>query len=191
MFDSVPYQEVSSINVNQQDSTRDAIEEPDVDTNLDIDIDKNININIETNIDTNTHTNTNNNGQSVEIVNACHAMNHAVKSSPFTDEDLFFKSESLGTVVDPRCGGCKCGKCAIPGQKYNFKDQQEFDYIQNKLIYDSELKRWFTQYPWKTDRSALPKNDRAAYQSIAYTGKETTEESRPCKRILQTNTSNG
>ena len=93
-------------------------------------------------------------------------MNHAVKSSPFTDEDLFFKSESLGTVVDPRCGGCKCGKCAIPGQKYNFKDQQEFDYIQNKLIYDSELKRWFTQYPWKTDRSALPKNDRAAYQSL-------------------------
>ena len=37
--------------------------------------------------------------------------------------ELFVESQSLGSVVEPRCGGCKCGKCPIHGQKYSFREQ--------------------------------------------------------------------
>ena len=71
--------------------------------------------------------------------------------------------------MDPRCGGCKCGNCPIPGQKYSFKEQQEFDCIQNNLFYVPEQKRWFTKLPWITERNALSRNERSAYQSVITT----------------------
>ena len=88
----------------------------------------------------------------------------ATVASPLTDEDLFFQSQALGTVVEPKCGGCKCSKCSIPGMKYSFKEQQEFDIIQKNLFYCAEHKRWVTEYPWATDRSRLPRNEKAAFQ---------------------------
>ena len=86
----------------------------------------------------------------------------AVRACPLNDEDLFFKSQAIGTVVQPECGGCRCGKCAIPGMKYSFKEQQEYDVIQRNLVYNEEEKRYYTEYPWLTDRSALPRNDKEA-----------------------------
>ena len=88
----------------------------------------------------------------------------ATKATPFTNADLFFKSQLLGTLVEPQCGGCKCSNCPIPGMKYSFKEQQEYDHIQAKLEYCEERKRWFVEYPWAVDRSSLPKNEKAAYQ---------------------------
>ena len=94
------------------------------------------------------------------------AMCYAMKATPLTDEDLFFQSQSLGTIVEPRCGGCKCSKCPIPGMKYSFKEQQEYDLIQKNLFYDEDQRRWFTEYPWSTERSALPRNEKAALQLL-------------------------
>ena len=82
--------------------------------------------------------------------------------------ELFVESQDLGTVVEPRCGGCKCGKCPIHGQKYCFKEQQEHDVINNKLYrveVDGKI-RWMTEYPWKCLRSVLPRNEKAAYQNL-------------------------
>ena len=31
------------------------------------------------------------------------------------DMDSSYKLENLGTIVEPRCGACRCGKCPIPG----------------------------------------------------------------------------
>ena len=90
----------------------------------------------------------------------------ATKATPMTDQDLFFRSQLLGTVVQPECGGCKCSKCPIPGMKYSFKEQQEYDLIQKNLFYVEEEKRWYTEYPWNTERSALPRNEKEAYQSL-------------------------
>ena len=89
-------------------------------------------------------------------------MCYGIRVNPLTDEDLFFKSQAIGTVVQPECGGCKCGKCPIPGMRYSFKEQQEYDVIQRNLVYDEHEKRWYTEYPWKTERSALPRNDNAS-----------------------------
>ena len=90
----------------------------------------------------------------------------ATKTTPLSDAELFFRGQLLGTVVDPRCGGCKCSKCPIPGMKYSFKEQQEYETIQKNLFYCPQRKRWITTYPWATARSALPKNEKAAYQAL-------------------------
>ena len=90
----------------------------------------------------------------------------ATKACPLSDEDLFFKSQAIGTVVQPECGGCKCGHCAIPGMKFSFKEQQEFDVIQRNLTYNAEEKRYYTEYPWMTDRSTLPRNDKEALRLL-------------------------
>ena len=81
-------------------------------------------------------------------------------------KEIFFESESLGTNVVPRCGGCRCGKCPVPGSQFSFKEQQEHDVIAGNLIYKEAQKRWFTSYPWLCPRSALSKNDGIAYQSL-------------------------
>ena len=58
----------------------------------------------------------------------------AILTSPFGSEDLFFKADSLGTIVEPRCGDCKCSKCPVPGSLYSFREQQEYDVIWNNLF---------------------------------------------------------
>ena len=89
-----------------------------------------------------------------------------MKVSALTDEDLFFKSQAIGTVVQPECGGCKCGKCPIPGMKYSFREQQGYDKIQSNLVYNEGEKRWYVELPWATARSALPRNDAAALKLL-------------------------
>ena len=88
------------------------------------------------------------------------------KTSVSDMKEIFFESESLGTNVVPRCGGCRCGKCPVPGSQFSFKEQQEHDVIAGNLIYNEAQKRWFTSYPWLCPRSALSKNDGIAYQSL-------------------------
>ena len=80
------------------------------------------------------------------------------------DEKLFFESESLGVVVDPRCGGCKCGNCPIVGSRFSFKEQREFDIINKNLFRKDGA--WFTEYPWCCSRSVLPRNFKSARQSL-------------------------
>ena len=82
------------------------------------------------------------------------------------DQNAFFQAESLGTVVEPQCGGCKCTKCPVPGSKFSFKEQREFNTIIKNLFYNKEKKRWVTSYPWKCDRSVLPRNDKGAMKQL-------------------------
>ena len=100
------------------------------------------------------------------IVLHSHISCYGTKTALMNEKELFFQSESLGTIVEPKCGGCKCNKCPIPGSKYCFKEQKEYDLIQKNLFYDKEKKRWMTEYPWSCDRSVLPKNDKIALRSL-------------------------
>ena len=90
----------------------------------------------------------------------------AVLTSPFDSKDLFFQADSLGTTIEPKCGGCKCSKCPIPGSKYSFQEQREYDIINNNLFRKGDEKRWYTSYPWQEGRHVLPKNDKSAFQSL-------------------------
>ena len=86
------------------------------------------------------------------------------KMGVLPEEELFFKSESLGTTVEPQCGGCQCSKCPIPGSKYSFLEQREFNIINKNLFRKDDV--WYTEYPWSCSRNVLPKNDKLAFQSL-------------------------
>ena len=86
------------------------------------------------------------------------------KMSCLESEELFFQSQSLGTFVEPRCGGCQCSKCPVPGSKYSFFEQRQFDIINKNLFRKDGT--WYTEYPWCCSRSVLPKNDKLALQNL-------------------------
>ena len=85
--------------------------------------------------------------------------------------DRFILSEEIGTAVNPLCGGCKCGKCPVPGQTFSFVEEQELQHIQSCLKYDSENGFWVASYPWTVDPRALPNNYPAAYSTLCRTEK--------------------
>ena len=88
------------------------------------------------------------------------------KTKIINDKGMFFELENLGVIIDPKCGGCKCAACPIPGSKYSFSEQKQFDIIQKNLFYDESLKKWFTQYSWKLPRDTLPRNYKVALQNF-------------------------
>ena len=90
----------------------------------------------------------------------------AALTSPFDSKDLFFQADSLGTTAEPKCGGCKCSKYPVPGSKYSFQEQREYDIISKNLFRKDGENRWYTSYPWRNGRDVLPKNDKAALQSL-------------------------
>jgi hypothetical protein len=81
----------------------------------------------------------------------------------------FIVGEELGVEVAPRCGGCKCTKCPVPGHTFSFTEERELDLIRSNLQYDAESKRWVTSYPWIVDPTNLPDN----YCSVLATLKST------------------
>ena len=72
--------------------------------------------------------------------------------------DRFLAGENFLTAITPLCGGCKCGKCPIPGHTYSFKEEQELQMIRAGLHFDEEKGMWIASYPWLTPPSALPDN---------------------------------
>ena len=66
----------------------------------------------------------------------------------FVKRNTVVVATSLRTVIEPKCGACKCYKCPIPGSKFSFIKQQEHDIINNNLFRIGDQKRWFTALPW-------------------------------------------
>ena len=91
---------------------------------------------------------------------------HASKTSVIHAEEQFYRAEAMGTMVNPECGSCKCGKCPVPGSRYCLKEQQDRDEFNRNLKYNAAERRYYTVYPWLVSRSTLPKNDRIAYQCL-------------------------
>ena len=87
-------------------------------------------------------------------------------------EENFIEGEQLGTVVNPRCGGCRCGKCPQPGATYSFSEEKELKMIKDNLRYDPEKCCWFTSYPWLRDPAGLPNNYPAALATLISTEKK-------------------
>ena len=83
--------------------------------------------------------------------------------------DKYILGEDLGTACVPRCGGCRCGKCPLPGHDFSFKEEQELALIQSKLRYLKDKCCWITGYPWIIDPGSLPDNYPAAYSTLCRT----------------------
>ena len=89
----------------------------------------------------------------------------------FNPPVTFFKGEDLATEVNPKCGGCKCGKCPIPGHTLSFREEQELGEIRDNLEYNPEEKCWVTSYPWIVNPKVLPDNEHIAKAVLVKTEK--------------------
>ena len=74
-----------------------------------------------------------NNDEHSDDTRVVRALCHVCKTTVIEAEQRFFQSELLGTVVEPRFGGCRCSKCPVPGSLYSFKEQKQYDKIQGLL----------------------------------------------------------
>ena len=68
------------------------------------------------------------------------------------DENDFFQLDQMGTLVEPKCGGCKCGRCPVPGSVYSYREQMQLDLINWLRRYNDEKGFLETEYPWKRGR---------------------------------------
>ena len=46
-------------------------------------------------------------------------LTNEVREESISAMDNFFKLESLGTNINPKCGACRCGKCPVPRSRYS------------------------------------------------------------------------
>ena len=76
------------------------------------------------------------------------------KNAPADSSD-FFAREQLATVVEPKCGSCRCGKCPIPGSRYSFREEMELKMIDENLSYDVEKGCWTAAYLYLFPREVL------------------------------------
>ena len=81
----------------------------------------------------------------------------------------FYNIENLGINCTPRCGGCKCGKCAPGSNNYTLKEERELKLIEKGLQYDEQDSCWIAEYPWIKDPYLLPNNKRAAFGRLLST----------------------
>ena len=74
------------------------------------------------------------------------------------DLEKYFDVENLGIACVPKCGSCRCGKCAPGNKDYPLKEERELNLITEGLSYDHNKLRWFCKYPWIRDPFQLPNN---------------------------------
>jgi hypothetical protein len=85
------------------------------------------------------------------------------------ETESFISGEELGTETNPKCGGCKCGKCPTVCHTYSFQEEQELNMIRSNLQYDEDNCCWRTKYPWIVDPSELPDNYLTALATLRST----------------------
>ena len=86
-----------------------------------------------------------------------------------TDSQDFFETERLGTVVEPRCGNCRCGTCPIPGSRYSFREESELKLIEEGLTYDEVENCWTARYPYLYPKELLKGDKNVAVKSMLAT----------------------
>jgi len=72
--------------------------------------------------------------------------------------ESFFEMESLGVMCEPRCGGCKCGRCQPGAKDMSLQEEREYQMIEEGLSFDKAKGRWIAKYPWVVPPEKLPNN---------------------------------
>ena len=80
-----------------------------------------------------------------------------------TIED-FFQIEEMGVSCNPKCGGCKCGKCPIGSKEYTIKEERELALIESGLKHKGD--HWEATYPWIKDPHFLPDNKMIVFRML-------------------------
>ena len=80
----------------------------------------------------------------------------------------YFTLENLGIDCNPKCGGCKCGKCSFDNV-LSIREHKEMNQIIDGLMYNANCKKWFCKYPWIRDPYNLPNNFSSAFAKLKST----------------------
>ena len=109
----------------------------------------------------------------VKIVNGTASYINNISVRTVTDLkkrlDDYFTVDNLGTSCTPKCGGCRCGKCAHGNSNYTLQEERELAHIKQGITFDSERKKFTAHYPWIKDPSDLPNNIAAAEAKLKST----------------------
>ena len=98
-------------------------------------------------------------------------LNAQARSVKVVRVEDFYNIENLGIQFLPKCGGCKCGKCAPGSTNCTLKGEKELELIEQNLEFDAKTQSWITEYPWVKDPNKLPDNRKAAYRMLISTEK--------------------
>lgn len=105
------------------------------------------------------------------------------RSAATTNKEVleWFRWDSVGAACDPKCGGCKCGRCPPGGKEMTLGDERDLEKIKECLTYVQEDKHcrtphWDAAYPWKGDPATLPDNRRAVEATFLNTEKRLERE---------------
>ena len=57
-----------------------------------------------------------------------------------TEQEIleFFQEESIGVECSPRCGGCRCGKCATGSKQMSLKHKREYEHFKSLMVLDEK-----------------------------------------------------
>ena len=107
----------------------------------------------------------------VSTVHHSQTMRTLIKDAVFTlsakaDREFlnYFKEESIGVECNPRCGGCKCRKCATGAKQMSIRDERLYEGFKKLMHLDSEGTvvdpgpYWVSKLPWTLDRNKLVDN---------------------------------
>ena len=72
--------------------------------------------------------------------------------------------DKIGVDCNPKCGGCRCGRCAVGIKEMSLHDEREYTKLKNNLVYNETGTEkdpgpyWTTKLPWRIDRTELIDN---------------------------------
>ena len=101
-------------------------------------------------------------------------MRAAVKSATMLNSKKVEKSfmdylqvDDIGVDCNPRCGGCRCGQCAIGAKSMSLQQERDYQKFCDNLSYNKEGTAedpgpyWETSLPWIKDRHDMADNKAA------------------------------
>ena len=73
----------------------------------------------------------------------------------------------MGVECTPKCGNCRCGKCAPGSAHLSLEEERELELIKQGLVLNDNV--WVAKYPWIKDPTSLPNNRSAVYRRLLST----------------------
>ena len=88
----------------------------------------------------------------------------------------------IGAECKPRCGGCRCGKCATGAKQMSLKDKKDLEHFKSLMYLDKKGTKkdpgpyWVTTFPWIKNKEDLTHNKSAVLGVMNSTRKKLDKE---------------
>ena len=98
----------------------------------------------------------------------------------------FYSIEAMSIECNPKCGGCKSGKCLLSGKDFTLNEEREFNLIEKGFEWKGD--HWVTSYPWIKDPNCLPSNYNLAEKMLCSLERRiinNVEDAKTCNEQIQ------